>query len=110
TQSELKRGALAGSLCPPRSGARSLPGGRGNFQTAPTTPPTPLRGGPFPPRSAPGDKAKSLSPTKWGKVSARRSASGAGEVGGNFQTAPTTPPTRLTAGPSPLAALRGDKG
>src|SRR5690606_14590209 len=51
-------------LCPPRSGGRFLPpefaeaGGRGQqSEMGLPLPPTPLRGGPFPPRFAPGDKA-----------------------------------------------------
>src|SRR5690606_30761568 len=71
-------------LCPPRSGGRSLPpelaeaGGKGQsvgdgFARPFGPPPTPLRGGPFPPRFAPGDKAMDFVPHEGGEGPCRRS-------------------------------------
>src|SRR5690606_27911530 len=92
----------------PRSGAAELQrsrGGRGQRQTrSPRFPPTPLRGGPFPhfvgdkapfvPLSAAQGEASLGEAAPFvllggAKVPARRSASGAGGLGGNHTRLPT---------------------
>src|SRR5690606_40150462 len=94
-----------------RSGGTFLPpglaaaGGRGQvvghgFARPCGLPPTPLRGGPFPPRFAPGDKGRDFVPHGVGEGPCRRSLRRR-EVGGKWWE--TCSPLPLP----PFASLRG---
>src|SRR5690606_1114890 len=74
-------------------------GGRGRCQTGLPLPPTALRGGPFPPRFAPGDKGVGLCPPRSG---GRFLPPELAEAGGRGQV--------CEAGPFPPRFAPGDKG
>src|SRR5690606_23485029 len=108
-----------GRLCPPRSGGRFLPpelaeaGGRGQqSEMGLPLPPTPLRGGPFPPRFAPGDKAPGdkapgdkgvgrLCPPRSGGRFLPPELAEAGGRGQQSEMGSPLPPTPLRGGPFP---------